>query len=303
MPPRIDVIVRTRADAFRSELLFRALDSIRAQEGVHARPIVVVNGQDFDSATMAGLEQFPDILLHIEREASARVARVAGRRLVTAPYFAYLDDDDELIGGSLLGPMHWLEAHPGCDVMVTNGYFVKDGEPLTEFTHIADHVAYPVLSLLDESWLQPGAFVCRTGAVPSEMLASDWNNLEWTHLAFELCAEGKRLHFMDVPTVYYSDTPGSMSKETQQDEAAVDLLRLVRNDTRLGVEVRSAAYEKYLRLLHDLAWRYWKQGQYRLAWQCHLASLRSPQTFRYLLFSRKLLWPGSVSLRRELRSR
>ena len=98
--PSLDVIVRTLADAQRSGLLFRALDSIQSRSGVTARPIVVVNGQRFDAATLAALKSRPGILLHQEQQASAGLALVAGRKLVTAPFFSYLDDD-ELIAGSL----------------------------------------------------------------------------------------------------------------------------------------------------------------------------------------------------------
>lgn len=288
MSPVIDVIVRTLADAPRAKGLFRALDSIQDLH-VPARPIVVVNGTYFDKATMITLERRPGIFLYRERHASARLARAAGRLLATARYFAYLDDDDELIKGSLLEPLNWLESHKDCDVLVSNGYFVRDGEPLMKFTHMADHIAHPSLSLLGESWLQPGAFICRTKTVPYRLFASKWSNLEWTHLAFELCAEHKKIHFMDIPTVRYNDTPGSMSKDMRQNEAALDLLYEISHDARMDLEVRQSARRKYLRSLHDLAWEYWRHGNHQRAWRCHLASLQLPYTLKYLLFTRKLI--------------
>lgn len=299
VPISIDIIVRTLADTARSGLLFRALDSIQGQNGIAARPIVVVNGQKCDGAVLAALYRHPGIILHREPQASARVARAAGRRLVTAPYFGYLDDDDELVAGSLQEPLQWLEDHPDCDVMINNGYFAREGRPLVGFTDIPSHVDHPALSLLDESWLQPGAFMCRTTSIPADMLDSKWDNMEWTHLAFELCAEHKRLHFMDIPTVHYNDTPGSMSKEMRQHEVALDLLQSVYRDSRQDAEVRRGAYRKFLRSLHDLAWGYWKQGQYGRAWRAHLASLRPPYMFRYLLFSRKLMWQAGGSRQRS----
>ncbi|HJR14637.1 MAG TPA: glycosyltransferase family A protein [Rhodanobacteraceae bacterium] len=287
----LDVVVRTLADAQRSELLFRALDSIQNQQGISARPIVVVNGQMFDPATLAALQERPGILLHQEQQASMRVARAAGRNLVTAPFFSYLDDDDEVIAGSLLEPLRWLDSHPDCDVLINNGYFVRDGGVLSESTHLANHVDRPAMGLLNECWLSPGACIFRTASISADTLDADWNHLEWTHLAFELCAQRKRLHFMDVPTVRYYDTPGSMSKQVRHHEVALDLLRVVQQDTRLDPEVRQEADRKYLRTLHNLAMTYWQRGHYLRAWRCHLGSLRPPHTFKYLLFSRKLLWP------------
>jgi len=287
----VDVIVRTLGDAPRSKLLFRALDSIEEQDGVIARPIVVVNGQRFDDATLRALENRPGVFLHHEPQASAGLARAAGRRLVTAPFFMYLDDDDMLIAGSLLEPMRWFESHSDYDVLINNGYFIKDDGVISESTHIASHVNQPALSLLDECWLSPGACIFRTASIPVSMLNSDWSHQEWTHLAFELCAQNKRLHFMDVATVHYYDTPGSMSKQIKQHEAALDLLGLVRHDGRMEAKVRRKADRKYLRTLHNLAATYWGHGRYMRAWRCHLGSLRPPHTFKYLLFTRKLLWP------------
>lgn len=291
--PALDVVVRTLADAQRSGLLFRALDSIQNQHGVEARPIVVVNGDRHDPDVLEKLERRRGILLHRVPQASARIARAEGRRLVTAEYFAYLDDDDELIPQSLREPLEWLEAHPDCDVLVCNGYFVRAGGERAELIHIADHlrIGNPALSLLEDSWLQPGAFVCRSRSIPPDMLAAEWSHMEWTHLAYAMCGAGQRLHFMDVPTALYYDTPGSMSKEMRQAEAALELMHAMRTDARMGREVRARADRKYHNILHMLAMKDWEQGNARRAWRHHLASLRPPHTLRYLLFTRKLLWP------------
>lgn len=292
----LDVIVRTLADAPRSKWLFRALDSIQNQSGIEVRPIVVVNGQKFDASTLTALENRPGILLHRVQRASPALALVAGRRLVTAPFFSYLDDDDELIAGSLLEPLKWLESHPDCDVLISNGHFVRDDGSLSELIHIADHlnVGSPALSLLEDSWLQPGAFIFREERIPPSMMDSGCSHMEWTHLAFELCAEQKRLHFMDVKTVRYYDTTGSLSKQVGHQEAALDLLRLVSHDARMNCKVRRQAGRKYLRTLHNLVMPYWEQGQYMRAWRCHIGSLRPPYTLRYLLFSRRIMWPFRV---------
>lgn len=287
----IDVIIRTLADTRRSDMLFRALDSIQNQKDVATRPIVVVNGQRFDDTTLEALKDWPGIVLHQEKQASMRVARASGRNLVTAPFFSYLDDDDELIAGSLAGPIEWLKNHPECDVLINNGYFVKADGALSESTHLATHVSDPAMGLIKECWLSPGACLFRTASIPTRMLDAEWSHLEWTHLAYELCAQRKRLHFMDTATVRYYDTPRSMSKQVKHHEAALDLLRLVRCDTRLASTVRRQADRKYLRVLHDLASADWNRGNYARAWRRHLGSLRPPNTLKYLLFSRKLLWP------------
>lgn len=293
MPPSIDIVVRTKADAARSSLLFRALDSIQGQRGVNARPIVVVNGTNVDAATLAVLETRPGIFLHREQQASAGLAMAVGRSQVTAPYFTFLDDDDELIPDSLCEPLSWIEEHDECDVLISNGYIVKPDGSRNELIHIAGHarLAHPALGLLTDGWLVPGAFICRSAAAPKRMLGAGWSNMEWTRLAFELCAEHKRLHFMDVPTVLYHDTAGSLSKQTRHQEAQLELMAQVRCDVRLDTETRRAAARKYLRTLHHLAIKYRTEGRYFRAWRYHLGSLRLPYTFRYLFVTRKLILP------------
>lgn len=192
---------------------------------------------------------------------------------------------------SLLEPMKWLQSHEDCDALISNGHFVKEDGALAEHIRIADHtrLGSPALSLLDDSWLQPGAFIFRTSSIAPSMLDSGWSHMEWTRLAFELCAERKRLHFMDVGTVHYHDTPGSASKQILHQDAALNLPRQVRQDIRLDPEVRRKAWQKYLRILHNLAMVYRNLGQYGRAWHYHFRSLRPPQTIKYMLYSRKLL--------------
>jgi len=273
--------------------LFRALDSIQSQPGITARPIVVVNGADVDAATLTALGTRSCILLHREQQGSAALAMAVGRSLVTAPYFAFLDDDDELIPDSLCEPLSWIAEHDECDAVISNGYLVTSDGDRSELIHIADHAKFerPALGLLTDGWLVPGAFICRTATVDKRMLDADWSNMEWTRLGFELCAEHKRLHFMDVPTMLYHDTPGSLSKHTRHQEAQLTLMAQVQHDPRFDAETRCAAGRKYLRTLHHLAIMYRREGRYFGAWRCHLGSLRPPYTFRYLLVTRKLILP------------
>lgn len=289
----LDVVVRTLADAKRSSLLFRALDSIQDQAGVQARPIVVVNGNRHDPDTLAKLEQRPGIVLHRVTQASMSIARTEGRRLVTADYFAYLDDDDELVAGALQEPLRWLGEHQDCDVLICNGYFVNPDGTSSESIRMVDHVSMgePGFSLLEDCWLQAGTFVFRSKSIPLHFMDTDWTHMEWTHLAYQICAANKRLHFMDVPMALYYDTPGSMSKHAEQEEAALDLMRSIRSDVRMSRPVRAKADRKYHNIMHILAFRSWRQGRLKLAWRYHLASMRPPYTLKYLLFSRKLLWP------------
>ena len=289
----LDVVVRTLADSRRSSSLFRALDSIQSQEGIHARPIVVVNGQGYSLEVIGALERRAGVLVHFIPQASAGHARIAGHRLATAEFLSFLDDDDTFIEGALRDPLSWLAAHAQCDVVITNGCFVRADGQMVESTHFREHLDNPTLSLLDENWLSPGASIFRTRSVSPGIVEACWEHQEWTRLAFELCAMGKRLHFMDVPTVRYHDTPGSLSKKPRQQYAQLELLKFVRSDLRLDKQVRKKAERKYRNVLHVLAMKSWQEGRFVSAWRYHIASMRPPHTLKYLLSSRKLLWPVS----------
>lgn len=287
----LDVVIRTLANSERGDLLFRALDSIQNQYGINARPIIVVNGQNHNSDVLERLEKHPGILIHHVVEASATIALVEGRRLVTAPYFAYLDDDDELIQDSLHAPMEWLESNADCDVLITNGCSVSTEGAKSELNRIADHlrIGNPLLSLLEDSWLQPGAFVCRSRSISAHALTTSLSCMEWTQIAYQICLANKRINFLDVPTVRHYDTPGSLSKKPAYVEASLALMRMMRSDVRLDGKVRKRADRKYHDMLHTLAMENWRSGDMGLAWRFHLASMRHPYTFKYLLCSRYLL--------------
>lgn len=291
--PELEVIVRTLANTSRANLLYRAIGSIRNQHGINVRAIVVVNGQKFDGAVLNTLKGMPDIILHQEHQASASLARNVGRQLVTAPYFMYLDDDDQLIEDSIFPSVRWLRLNPDDDLIITNGFF-SDGSQCTD---INKHVTHPLLTLLDENWLQTGAAIFRSSSIDESLVCSEWSHMEWTHMAFEICANNKKIHFMDIPTVRISDTPNSMSKHPQQLQTTLELMRQIRFDSRFGRAIRRKALRKHLCILHDAAESYRSQGDYARAWQCHLQSLRPPTTLRHIMYSRKLIWPKGGTTR------
>jgi hypothetical protein len=118
----IDVIIRTTAERHRRAQLFRALDTIRNQAGVNATPIVVVNGDRFDADLVDELKAIDDIVFDYMAEGSLIGSRLRGRELVTAPFFTYLDDDDELVPDTLQYPAEWLATHTEHDAVINDIY-------------------------------------------------------------------------------------------------------------------------------------------------------------------------------------
>lgn len=287
--PRVDVVIRTLALETRERELLRALDGIQSQSYLAARPIVIVNGERYHPPLVKALQQRPGILFHYEREASAGRALAVGRNLVTAPYFMYLDDDDELVERGLQQLASHLAANSDWDVLITNGYFSSNADFRPMYLDLAAHAFHPLRGLFAECWLCPGASIFRTESISTEFLDVKRDYHEWTYIAFLLAVEGKRINFLDVATVTYYNTQESASKSFEYEEAALELLDTMKADRRLDNETLAIMERKYRNVLHTLASKYWRRGAHRKAWHYHLRSMRPPFTFKYLLFSRKLL--------------
>ena len=288
---QLDVVVRTLAQESRQRELLRALDSIQGQASFAARPILVVNGNRYHPPLLEELRQRRGVLFHYLPEASAGRALAVGRELVTAPYFMFLDDDDELLGPGLERLAEHMSHDPDWDVIVTNGYGCSNGEMRPWVPDLMAHAIHPVRSLMAECWLSPGAAIFRSEAVSSAFLDVKRDYHEWTYIAFLLIMDGKRVRFLDVPTVTYYDTQHSASKSFAYEEAALELLDTMKAEPRLDGETLAIMEKKYRNTLHTLAFRYWRRGARRKAWRYHMRSMRPPFTMKYLLFSRKLLLP------------
>jgi glycosyltransferase involved in cell wall biosynthesis len=142
-PPLISVLVCTLARKRRAKLLQRALASIlEGQQGL-GLPVLVVNGTAFDEDLLRRLEARTDIKVIYRAKPSLSAALRAGRKQIETPYFATLDDDDELLPGALAKRLAALTADPKADLVVTNGYY-DDGRMPT-------HLDYPNLARLGRS--------------------------------------------------------------------------------------------------------------------------------------------------------
>ncbi len=288
--PALDVIVRTLADKPRAKLLFRALDTIRALP-LASRAIVVANGPHCDAAVLETLRARADGELIYSPIASADKARVLGRRAVIAPVFTFLDDDDELLSANVAAT---LAANDCCaeqwDVLIANRLRERDGKTEREHPGLLDYAEDPLLSLLRNNWLGPGAVFYRTARIGTDLLDVGHGHHEWTHIAFRLARQPDiRLRFIDRPTAIYHDTPESMSKLNLHHKEELELLAELKSEQGLTPRVRSRLNSKYANSLHMAAAKAASGGDWWQAWQFHLKSLRPPYTLKYLLYTRKLL--------------
>ncbi|HEU4371532.1 MAG TPA: glycosyltransferase family A protein [Methylomirabilota bacterium] len=284
----VSVIVPTQACRARASSLVRAIDSVVSQQNARGIPLVVVNGDRGAPEMLEHLRRRADIRLAVLEEAGLPRALHAGRTLVDTPYFAVLDDDDELLPEALQTRLAALDAAPGTDVAVTNGYLVGFGRHALNIGDFGRIRADPLRMLLVQNWLAPCAGLYRTGAVTTEFFADVPEYREWTYLALRL-ARALRITFTDRPTfVYRTDTPGSLSKSREYCLAGPSATaRMLALD--LPPDVRAALRVRLARDLNDAAACELAAGNYRAAWRWHLASLLQPSGWRHLPYACHLL--------------
>lgn len=285
--PDVSIIMPTMARRERAASLARAIHTVVSQEGAHGIPLVVVNG-DAAPEVLEPLRRRADIRLVVRDEANLPQALRAGRALVDTPYFAVLDDDDELLPGALRTRLDALAQAPGADVVVTNGFLAGAGRRVLNVDDFQRICADPLRMLLERHWLPPCAGLFRTRAVTLDFFEEIPRYREWTYLALRL-ALALRICFAEQPTfVYRTDTPDSLSKSRAYCLAGPAAIRRML-ELQLPDDVRATLRVRLAGDLHSASTRELDDGNFRAAWRWHLKSLAEPSGWRYLPYARNLL--------------
>lgn len=289
---RITVIMATTLESSRLESLDRALASVLDQSDERVGrvlPLLVVNGDRFDAERLSQWRMRNDIRVEYLERGSLPAALIHGRNCVESEYFAFLDDDDVYLPGTLSARCEVLDTCPDIDVAVSNGILVSsDGEHPSTRRHDL-HDVDPLVGLAFENWLLSAGGLFRAATVD----ASYWNEgdkyLEWTAVAFRLGLR-RRVRFLREPGFRIADTPGSLSKSggfIYTRYRVLDAL-LAEYGGSLSREVKRVWYRKLGNELHLLADIARQDGHWVQAWWFHLRSLVSPDGLRYLAYTRKL---------------
>jgi glycosyltransferase involved in cell wall biosynthesis len=288
--PDVGVIMPTLGTSERAPLLRRALESVLSQDGVQAVPVVVFNGPAVDASLLGEVRRDPRVQTLVLEEADLPAALLAGRRQIEQPWFAELDDDDELLPGALSLRLRTLIAAPDRGAVVTNGIRRGDHSDIVHIPDVRVVEEAPLRQLLERNWLLPGSWLCRTEVVADSAFAGIPRFLECTYLAVRL-ASTTRLAFVQEPTlVYHDDTPSSESKSLRyvlgQEAALQRILELdLPPDVRRLFELRLAP--ACWAAAHLLA----GHGDMRAASGQWLRALRHPGGWRHLPKVPRLLWP------------
>lgn len=288
MSVAIDVVIRSTLETGRKEKILRAIGSIQRQQGVHATPIVVANGDRYDASLRDALSSRQDVRFTYFPEASTGRAMRVGRELVTAPFFAFLDDDDELLPHGLSVRLDQMRREPLPDVVVTSGYFEQNGAREMHLPDIEADQDDPLFAITKRCWLSSCSGLFRSERVTVDYFDGTTDYQEMTLLAFRLALAQMRIRFLAEPTYVIHDTPGSLSKTRAHAEAAEKVIEKMLS-YQTPAHVRKSLKEKYGNALHVLAETYGAEGRRLKAWRYHLRSMRPPHTFQYLAYTRKLI--------------
>jgi glycosyltransferase involved in cell wall biosynthesis len=285
--PTTSVVIATTAVEARRAALRRSIASALAQE---PRPavIVVVNGVRYDPAMYEELKAMQAITLVYSEVPSYPAAQRLGRSHVATPYFCFLDDDDELLAGSIAARLAYAQAHPDVAAVVARGYRYIDGVDKPDGATFPATDAELLVSLLRHNWLASPAALFASERVGCEFFDGETKYFEWTLLAFRLAAAGRRFGFVEDYGYRLHESPVSLSKEGGSTLAVPAILNALQRLSSSTV-VRKEIARRLTHAHHDCSTFELRRGNRREAWRHHLASLKGPGGLRYLSYTRHLL--------------
>jgi len=288
-PFRVSVIIPTLAEASRREHLLRAIDCILHQAGVQAIPLVVINGNKYDPALRQQLEARTDIRTFYRERASVTEAQAFGVEQVSTPFFSFLDDDDLYTEDALAHRLKLFDRTPIPDFVVTNFFFGRADQRILVTDDITAYAGDPAHSIFEFAWLWSANSLFRTAAIGAHYFRPNVPQMEWTSLAIRLTRDKRVVAFSNHPTAVYFDTPNSASKREAHLSSMIALMQSLRSED-LPRKTRRLVERKYAAALHASAERALESGNNIAAWRSHLRCLTAPQGWRYLSYTRRLLW-------------
>jgi glycosyltransferase involved in cell wall biosynthesis len=282
----LSVIIPSLAAGSRAQSIHRAIDSILGQQNVRAIPIVVVNGTRHDPTVLHWLGARRDLRM-ISIEGGLVEARSTGRNAVDTPFFAFLDDDDELLPNSVAIRLKPLLEQNSVDVVVSNGFRETESGIIVTNPEIEQCQRDPLRALLDSCWLNSNGGLYRTETVGPEFFVNLPPILEWTYLALQLSAS-RSIHFLDVQTFLTHNTPQSLSKSKRfLLEEPLVLQRIL--NLPLPEDLRAGFRRKYANALHKVSMQYLEDDDFRPAWKYHMQSALTRGGWRYLSYTRHIV--------------
>lgn len=287
------VVIASLCDDARSELLKRACESVRAMaDGLDYSILVVANGPRVSPGVLDWLAARSDVHVIRLRTGSHPLARRVGAEVADCEFLGFLDDDDELMSGTLAKKVEQFRQHPEVDVLVTDGLRINGPKETRIFPPPEARSSDLVETMMRTGW-GACALTLRTQNIDLSTFDTETRHLEWTLTTLRL-ASRYRFGFLDEPTYrYYEDTPNSLSKSAEHRLAAPQIWRQL-SRCYAGTRYEDIVQRRLGRACHGASWEHACRGNLHEAWRLHYEALRSPGGLALLPFSVKLIL---VSLR------
>lgn len=285
--PSVTIIIATTAEAKRDDDIRQAISSIRSASKNPVTILVYVNGNRYSPALCTWLKEEAAVEYLYSKVGSFPLALYEAKKLVKTAYFGFLDDDDELLPGSIDKRLEVFEQEPGIDAAIGNGVRNINGKEIVTQKSIEECRKDPLRSLLrnNGNWLASCAGLFKTSSFDNEFFADYAPYSEWTYAAYRI-ANLKKVGFTEYKTYRINYTDNSLSAGLEyiqgQYNCASKVLKL-----KLPRDVKKALKNKAINFAHDVAHRALIEKQYWCALKYHLISLSSFSGFKnYAMFSR-----------------
>ncbi len=287
--PAISVVMRSGGERSRMASFKRAVRSILSQTDVNVNVIVAFNGSACDPRLIEWARLQPRTRCVVLGGADKPGATLIGRVLVTGEFFCFLDDDDELLPGTLAYRAALMHKHADAACVATNGYYVVNGKRrrLFEDPERFRRSGYARSLVESNNWLASCGGMFRTDLVSSAYFRELPPHREWTVVAFRLASRLK-VQFEDTPTYCIYDTESSESKKESYMRHAVeiceDMLRWNTDPRHVSMILRRQGHAYRAMCSH-----YRLNNDFPRAWQAYWKAIRSQGGWTHIPYAVLLL--------------
>lgn len=282
------IIIPTLCNLIRADSLMRAIRSVTASCSDPVSILVCINGDQVDEQLAATLGELTDVTCIRIEAPSVALARAAGRRAVSTPFFGFLDDDDEFLEGSITRHLLNLRAAPALDVSVCNGFRQVGANRELVLNVTTGIESDPLRALFQRNWLASCGGLFREATVGLDFFEEMPPYGEWTWLAFKLAMSGKQVRVIGEPGYVVHDSPQSLSKGGTYKASYITLYEQMRR-MQPPEDIISLLQDRACDAFHDLSVEMLTEGRLREATRFHLKSIRFPYGLKYLSFTRHLV--------------
>ena len=252
---KVSIIIPTTCSKNREQCLSRAINSVLAQANVFVEIIVVVNGDGFDHDLYESLKTDGRLTVFYLAEGHVSKARYYGVVQSSNDYFAFLDDDDELLPNTLRQRFDALEANKDVSVAIFNGYTFNGqvDQLVVDDTFLQKVTKSIELSFFEKNMFGNPSGIFNKKNMDINVFDIELKYFELTYIFLKLIENRYRLIFInEVAYRYYQNTNMSASKSEGYMLALPDMLKeAISMD--ISDEIKNILKKKYITALNGLS--------------------------------------------------